>query len=111
MDQQPLEVNFALYGNEKAIEAGLKSLWEKTKRAAEMITALREERVALQARVEKLEGEVLRLKQELQKKDETLKTSHRAGPDAQQATMFSNSERQVLTARVRELLAKLEAYL
>ena len=113
MDQQPLEINLTFPGNEKAVEAGLKTLWERVKRAAEVISQLREERWALLAKVEKLEGEVLHLRQELKKKEESQKisTQHQTGIDVKQGTIFSNGDRQVLASRVKELLAKLESYL
>ena len=110
MDQQPLDVNVALFGADKAVEAGLKSLWERVKRAGELINQLRDERSALLARVGTLESEVLRLRQELQKKEDAIKNG-RGAMEAHQNVMFSNGDREALTARVRELLAKLEAYL
>jgi hypothetical protein len=88
------------------LENGLRVLWEKVKRAGELIGSLREENGALRARCDQLEMELRKLQTELQKREQqTARVAHEAG------TVISNGEKEALAARVKELLGKIEAYL
>lgn len=93
------------------LEGLLKTLWEKTKQAGEVIAQLREDRNGLQKRLGDLEQEVAKLRRQIDQKDEALR---RADSDlsqaAKHAVLFTDGERQVLTTKVKELLAKLDLY-
>lgn len=93
------------------IEESLKVLWEKVRRAGEVITQLREERQALQAQVGLLQQEVARLREELAQKDQQLQRLAAGVQEAKNAAILSNGERAQLAARVKELLARIDAYL
>jgi chromosome segregation ATPase len=97
----------------KAVEAGLKSLWDRARRTSEAIHGLRRDKHELQARVEELESEVKRLQQDVAKKEQTLRSIGASGDDAamKKAILFANGEREALAAKIKLLLAKLEAYL
>lgn len=110
MDQNSAEATHILPGDTKAIDVWLKGLWDRAKKAAELISRLREEKAELQARVNTLEEELSRLRGDLTKSEEMLRavSSDRADPDQ---SFLSNGEREQLSAKVKDLLAKLEAYI
>ena len=95
------------------IETSLKELWEKAKQAGELITRLREEKLALLSENEDLERNIAKLRSELLAKDQQaqqLAAAHTVR-ESQSTTVVSNGEREQLTAKVRELLARIDAYL
>jgi hypothetical protein len=96
-------------GEPDGLESGLRGLWDRVKRAGELIAALREENAQLHVRAEQLERELRRVQVELQKKDHALLETEagRAAGDA----VLSNGEREALIVRVRELLTRIEGYL
>lgn len=91
------------------LESGLKALWDRVKRAGEVIVSLRSDNAQLKTRVDDLERELRRLQSELQKKDQVLQetTARRAEGES----VFSNGERDALIVRVKDLLSRIEAYL
>ena len=97
----------------EALEESLRALWERAQLAAETITQLRNEKKALHHRVHELEDRLRRAEQELRDAQEQLKTQPpaQALPESEQAPVFGNGEREALAGRVRDLLAKLDAYL
>lgn len=100
--------------NVQAIESSLQLLWERAKKAGELIERLREEKRELQSRATELELQVQTLVDELAGKSETLKQLQGAvtrANEIRQDQVFENGEREVLTARLKELLAKIDAYL
>ncbi len=97
----------------KAVESSLKALWDRARRTSEVIHGLREEKQELQAKVEQLENELRRLQQEMTKQEQTLRAVGATGDEAslRKAVVIGNGERDALAARIKFLLAKLEAYL
>lgn len=93
------------------IEESLKVLWEKVRRAGEVIVQLREEKQALQAQVSVLQQEIARLREELAAKDQQLQRAAAGVHEAKAAALISNGERAQLAAKVKELLARIDAYL
>lgn len=110
MDQNLAEAPHVLQSDTKAIDVWLKGLWDRAKKAAEVISRLREEKAELQARVNTLEEELSRLKSDLDRSEEQLRSvsSDQHGTDQ---TFLSNGEREQLSAKVKDLLAKLDAYI
>ncbi|HEX9007148.1 MAG TPA: hypothetical protein VF889_07630 [Bacteroidota bacterium] len=96
-----------------ALEESLRALWERAQLAAETVTQLRNERKALHHQVHELEERLRQAEQELRDAQEQLKTQPpaQALPENGQAPAFGNGEREALAGRVRDLLAKLDAYL
>jgi predicted nucleic acid-binding Zn-ribbon protein len=90
------------------IESQIQTLWEKAKQAGDLIARLREEKQSLHDQNETLLQDVARLRAELNAKEQRLAS---AAHDAESAAIFSNGEREELTAKVKALLAKLGAYL
>ncbi len=91
------------------IESSIKELWEKIKLAGETIVRLREEKASLEERNARLEEEISRLRTEISARDQRLQTM--AASQAKAASALSNGEREQLTTKVKELLARIDAYL
>lgn len=85
--------------DQSALEAGLKVLWEKARQAGDTIAHLREERTALRGRVDDLEARVAELEAQLARRP------------AEEAGIVGNGEREAVAAKLKDLLARLEAYL
>ena len=110
MDQNTAEVTHIPQADTKAIEVWLKSLWDRAKKAAELISRLREEKAELQTMVASMEEELIRLKQEFAKGEEMFRTLSAGRSEGADHSVFSNGEREQLSAKVRDLLAKLDGY-
>jgi predicted RNase H-like nuclease (RuvC/YqgF family) len=99
-----------MHGDSRHVETALKGLWEKARRAGELIAQLREENSALQSRVDALQDEVRKYQQELAAKEQMLAQAS-AGAEAKRGVLMVNGEREALATKVKDLLAKIEAYL
>jgi len=97
----------------QTLEGGLRVLWERVRLAGETIVRLREERSALQARVTDLEAQLRASERTLAGERETLKKleAGRIEREAEGNALFSDGERDALAAKVRDLLARIDAYL
>jgi len=93
------------------IEESFKVLWEKVRRAGDLISQLREEKQALQAQVTLLQQEVAKLRAELATKEQLLQRATAGAQEMKAAALISNGERAQLAAKVKELLARIDAYL
>lgn len=109
MDQTSTESTHILQGDTKAVDALLKNLWDRTKKAAEMISRLREEKAELQARVASMEGEFSRLKQDVVKNEDMIRSLSAERAEGNHS-FVSNGERELISARVKDLLARLDGY-
>jgi chromosome segregation ATPase len=97
----------------RTLEGGLKALWDRVKQAGETIARLRDERAALQSRVSELQATVAELERALgshRAAVTSLETQLKERPPVAEG-VFSNGEREALTAQVKDLLARMEAYL
>lgn len=96
----------------RAVEAGLKTLWEKARRTSDVIHGLRDEKRSLEGRIEELEREVTRLSQELRRREDALRMMETTGGDgARHGAVIGDGEREALAQRIKGLLEKLDAYL
>ncbi len=112
MDQHATETGLPLQGDVRSLENSLKALWDRARKTAELIVQLREEKSALTARVAELEQEIQHLRQELHKKESARNSggeSTASGPRG--SALFANGEREALLGKLKDLLAKLDAYL
>lgn len=110
VDQTSAEVSTASTGSTTPVENSITALWECAKRASELITQLRSEKRALQARADQLERELRQLRAELSRIEQVMKNA----PDpaeGRHGLLFTNGDRDAMMSRVKELLAKLDAYL
>jgi uncharacterized coiled-coil DUF342 family protein len=92
------------------VEIALKALWEKVRGAGDLIQQLREERQALHTQVEQLRAEVRHLQTELSRKEQLLGSVSQSR-DGDAARAIGNGEREALAQKVKDLLARIDAYL
>ena len=114
MDNAPVSTPSPQPADVRAVEHALKGLWERVRRAGDIIQQLREERRALLSQVEQLRGDVQNLQEDLARKDQLLRKaqSERAVPaTAADTVSLSNGDREAMARKVKELLQKLDAYL
>lgn len=97
-------------GDVRSVENALKALWERVRRAGDLIQQLREERQALLTQVEQLRTEVQHLQNELSRKEQIL-VSMPSSREGDAARVFGNGEREALAQKVKDLLARIDAYL
>ncbi len=110
MDQNPADAAHILQADNNVIDAWLKGLWDRARKAAELIAQLRVEKGELQTRVASLEEELLRVKSELAEKEEVVRTLSNEKSDTGDSPLL-NGEREQLSSRIKELLAKLNEYI
>jgi len=111
-EQQPANAA-TVQSDVEAVEGALRGLWDRTRKAGELIAELRGENASLRGQVEGLRKDLEGLKHEIARKDEAHARwqAQRAGEEAQRGAALASGERDVLAARVRDLIAKLDAYL
>lgn len=97
----------------QSLEGGLRVLWEQVRLAGESIVRLRGEKSTLQSRVTELEAQLRASERALAVEREELKKleAGRIEREAQGNTLFSDGERDALAAKVKDLLARIDAYL
>jgi vacuolar-type H+-ATPase subunit D/Vma8 len=90
------------------IESQIKALWEKAQTAGNLIARLKEEKQVLQTRTEQLERENAKLRSEISVKEQHVQ---KTVAEAKSTAIISNGEKEQITAKVKELLARIDAYL
>jgi chromosome segregation ATPase len=110
---EPTEKNVATPVEPNSIEPALKTLWDKARRVAEVIARLKLENSELRASLSQVQDAVVQLRTELTRKEEliTRLNSEKVAAPSTQDAFFSNGERQELSAKVKELLERIESYL
>jgi chromosome segregation ATPase len=110
VEPNPSEISQPQHTEAKPVDVWLKSLWDRAKKAAELIARLRQEKAELESRVATMEDELGRLRQESARNEEQIRTLTAAHGEAADHSLITNGEKEMLTARVKELLARLEGY-
>jgi chromosome segregation ATPase len=106
VDPQAVDESTLPAGDVKSVDGNFKALWESARRAAEMIAGLRQERQALRTHVARLERELQQIRAEsAQLRKQTAEHAQEGGMS------IAGGERDQLAAKVKELIAKLDAYL
>jgi len=100
----------ALNGDAKSVEEGLQALWTVVRKAGEELHRLRQENHDLLAQLGSREEEIAGIRKEVHAQQELLRKIQEQQRLAE-ANVSLNGDKQLLTARVKELLAKLDAYL
>jgi chromosome segregation ATPase len=113
VEQHPVETSVLTSTELKSLEDGLRTLWERVRHAGEVIVQLREERVSLHARVHELETQMRGLDRELLKRESQIKeiTAQKVVVEPKEGFLMANGEREALVSRVKDLLARIDAYL
>jgi len=96
----------------RSVENSLRGLWDRVRQAGELISSLKEERGALQSQLQELEARVQHLTREVQQRDEALRfqAAEKRASEAN-GIMVANGEREAMAARLKDLLARIDAYL
>lgn len=105
--------------DEQRLEELFQGLWDRVKRAGDLISSLRSENVALGGRVGELEAqlrsaqkELTEHKKELLGKDELIRGfAERESAEANNGKILSNGEREAIAAKAKELLERIQGYL
>ena len=106
VDPQAVDESALPEGDVRSVEGSFKAVWESARRAAELIAGLRQERQTLLEHVARLEHELQQARAEsAQFRKQTAEHMQEGGIN------FAGGERDLLAAKVRELIAKLDAYL
>jgi predicted nucleic acid-binding Zn-ribbon protein len=97
----------------QGVEAGLRKLWEKARRAGELIAQLRAEKADLDSKVDQMEGEITQLKEQLAMKEELVRTmsEKQSLAEATGGGITVDGDREALRTKVKELLARINGYL
>jgi len=97
----------------QGVEVGLRRLWEKARRAGELIAQLRAEKADLDLKVEQLEGEITQLKEQLAMKEELVRTmsEKESLAEATGGGIMVDGDREAFRTKVKELLARIDGYL
>ncbi|MCZ6777017.1 MAG: hypothetical protein O7D34_11235 [Ignavibacteria bacterium] len=113
MDQHSTTTHTTVPRALQGVEAGLGRLWEKARRAGELIAQLRAEKADLDSKVEQLEGEITQLKEQLAMKEELVQTmsEKQSLAEATRTGSMVDGDREALRAKVKELLARIDGYL
>ncbi len=106
VDPQAVDESTLPAGDVRSVESNIKALWESARRAAEVIAGLREEKQTLQAHVSRLERELQQIRA-----DAAQMRKQAADHVQEGGTNFGGGERDLLAAKVKDLIAKLDAYL
>jgi chromosome segregation ATPase len=92
----------------------LKSVWDKVRLATHLISQLREEKRAINNRLEELERQMASLRTELQSRDHEIKrlrTEHAQTVNTNGQQSFSEEEKEAIKNRIRDLISKINSYL
>jgi predicted nucleic acid-binding Zn-ribbon protein len=100
----------ALNGDAKTVEDGLQALWTVARKAGEELQRLRMENQELLDRVGAREAEIAEIRKEVKAQQELLRKIQEQQQKAE-ANVSLNGDRQMLYARVKELLARIDSYL
>ncbi len=97
----------------RSLEASLQLLWEKARRVSEVILQLKESNQQLRVKVAELEEREQEMRTALEAKE---KEVDRLRHDVQRLQMngseaFTKEEREAIKARIKELIAKINARL
>ncbi len=111
MEQNPTEKQVSPPSELRSLEGGLKDLWERVKQAAELIASLRDEKAALRARNSELEGRLRSIERALAEQQDVVKMLETQQAGSKGDHVLSNGDREALAAKIRDLLAKIDAYL
>jgi FtsZ-binding cell division protein ZapB len=111
--EQQAEVEVSTIRDSKGLEGIFKTLWDRVRRAAELIDYLKEENRTLQGNCSRLEEQTAKLRKELMEKEETLREVKEQHLEAisHNNNFFSEEEKQALKSRIKELLGRINTHI
>lgn len=110
---QQAEIDVGSSRGSRALENALTTLWEKARRASEIILGLREENRILQKKAADLEAELAAIKQSLDARSQEMRSLKEQFSVLQSHNndSFSKEEKEALKAKIQELILKIDSYL
>ncbi len=114
MDYQQAGTDAKVSIDQKEIEAGLKSLWEKIRKASEVIFMLRDENQQLKAQNSELQQKCDELKSLIMAKEQEIlriRTEYSRLASSASGDTFSAAEKEALKSRITDLIAKINSHL
>lgn len=113
MTEQQTDLEVAGIRDSKGLEAVFRTLWDRVKKAAELIQHLKEENRALLSRAQGLEEQVSYLKKELSEKGEALQQMKEQQHEALSRgnNLFSDEDKEALKLKIKELLSRINSHL
>ncbi|HTX98845.1 MAG TPA: hypothetical protein VMG09_02360 [Bacteroidota bacterium] len=97
--------------DKNTLDTSLNALWERARAAVELIGRLREENRVLEGRIHDLEQRLQTVQQQFRDVQEQLKAQPLQHVTQGSPESLHNGDLEVLKGRVKEILAKLDAYL
>jgi DNA repair exonuclease SbcCD ATPase subunit len=97
----------------KGLEGIFKTLWDRVRKAAELIEHLKDENRALCSQNAQLEQQVASLKAELTEKEEALREINEQHQEvlSHSNNLFTVEEKEAVKSRIRELIARINSHL
>lgn len=112
MTEQQTELEVGSIRDSRGLEGVFRTLWERVKKAAELIEHLKEENRTLRSNTAQLEEQLSNLKNELMTKEGALRemNEERLQVLSSGDSLFSEQEREALKQKIRELIASINSH-
>ncbi len=112
LTEQQTELEVGSIRDSRGLEGVFRTLWERVKKAAELIEHLKEENRTLRSNTAQLEEQLSNLKNELMTKEGALRemNEERLQVLSSGDSLFSEQEREALKQRIRELIASINSH-
>ena len=102
-------------GDFQLFESGFKQLWERIRATTEFISQLRERNQKYQGQIERLESDVVRMRSELNQREQELKRlklDHaQLSGSLRDNNVLTSEEKESLKNRIKDLIAKINSHL
>lgn len=114
MNDRNMEPEIAAVKDARPLDEALRILWQRIRTATESLARLREENSSMRQLLQDMERQVASLRGEGLRKDEELKRLRAEQVHARSndgSSGFAPEEKEILKARIREMIAKINSHL
>jgi DNA repair exonuclease SbcCD ATPase subunit len=113
LTEQEADIEVDSIRDSKGLEGIFRTLWDRVRKAAELIEHLKDENRALCSQNAQLEQQVASLKTELKEKQETLREINEQHQEvlSHSNNLYSEEEKEAVKSRIRELIARINSHL
>ena len=113
LTEQEADIEVDSIRDSKGLEGFFKTLWDRVRKAAELIEHLKGENRGLCSQNAQLEQQVASLKAELMAKQETLREVNEQHQEvlSHSNNLFTEEEKEAVKSRIRELIARINSHL
>ena len=99
----------------RSLETVIRHLWERARATSELFAQIKEENRGLQERIGQLEGDVVRLKTDLIRKEQENKKLESEHSQLSSSLIGNNimmeDEREILKTKIRDLISRINSHL